>query len=463
MCRPSHVILWTRWEDDFDAMPDDLILGEHWSSDPGYKAPSNPRVVEEEREAPKYPNYKPQIRNHRHVPAEQEHDDADGFSERSEGDQEWMQPDDDNVSEHSSALEFLMEQPTGIKTQPQQPNLRQQHNLAPVDANVVVKHRYQFMPTTCNRNTFKVFFDQQYHETPVMTLLEEWIGLSTFPFLATPQKLIRLHNGKFGYGGLTGADFRRISINDKTTWIEENCDILANFGVEAKSIPTKPIQDRQDLKECYGNMASVFAELGSTTSRPHFEKMKQCVDSLQQEDCHTITEVIATVRWLDAINQKFAAAIASDLRTGMMTHIDITKKFVKDDPDLIKAKYVIMRDHYHEDYAAKNSGKISRNSEHGANSESKAKVKNSKKQTTPPVKNRPHDNVVIDLLPKVNGRSVCLRHLSAAGCFSKSDTECSSDQRCHFVPDGPLPESVIKHITTKWKGVSSKFPQLTSA
>ena len=97
--------------------------------------------------------------------------------------------------------------------------------------------------------------------------------------------------------------------------------------------------------------------MGSSTSKPHFAKMKQCVDSLQQEDCHTVTEVIATVRWLDTINQQFAAAIASDLRTGLMTHIEITKKFVKYDPDLTKAKYVIMRDHYHDDYAAKKSGK----------------------------------------------------------------------------------------------------------
>ena len=95
-------------------------------------------------------------------------------------------------------LDLLMEQPVIPKSiQPRQ-TLREQHNLEPVDATVVVKHRYQFTPTTCNRNTFKVFFDKQYHETPVMTLLEEWLGLSTFPFLATPQKLIRLHNVKFG-------------------------------------------------------------------------------------------------------------------------------------------------------------------------------------------------------------------------------------------------------------------------
>ena len=468
LCRPWHVIQWIRWEDDFDAMPASLILGEFWSSDPGYGEPSNPRLLEEEKEPIKRPQYKPRARNHRHVSAPQQQADVDDFSDRSEGDQDWMQPDDDNrdndtTSEHSSILDLLMEQP--VVSTPKQPvqTLRQQHNLEPVDPTVVVKHRYQFMPTTCNRNTFKVFFDKQYHETPVMTLLEEWLGTSTFPFLATPQKLIRLHNAKFGFGGLTGADFRRISLKDKTLWVENNSDILANFGVESKSIPTKSIQERQDLKECYGNLAFIYSEMGSSTSKPHFAKMKQCVDSLQQEDCHTVTEVIATVRWLDTINQQFAAAIASDLRTGLMTHVEITKKFVKDDPDLTKAKYVIMRDHYHDDYAAKNSGKKSRDPDNASPSDSKPKVKKAKKPLSPRSKTHPHDNEVMDLLPKVNGKTVCLRHLSSVGCFSKSEPECTTVHRCHSIPKGPLPEAVIKHITTKWKGISSKFPSLTSA
>ena len=90
-----------------------------------------------------------------------------------------------------------------------------------------------------------------------------------------------------------------------------------------------------------------------------------------------------------------------------------------------------------------------------------AKPNNKKKTTAAKTAKRVSDRDVVELLPKQNGKSVCLRHLSEVSCWSKVEGRCVADDRCHFMPNSKLPTSLEKHMMAKgWGGISSKFPHL---
>ena len=153
-------------------------------------------------------------------------------------------------------------------------------------------------------------------------------------------------------------------------------------------------------------------------------------------------------------------AVSYDLQTGEMSHMEVSKRLTKSDPELQEMKREVVTLHYHElvDNATNNKRKKT-TEEDVSTTNKKKKPKVELKPNAPP---KPSDGPILNLLPLINGKQICLRNLSKGGCHSKHPTECTNVSRVHHVPDGPLPKLVIQHINSKWHGVSEKYPQLTA-
>jgi hypothetical protein len=66
--------------------------------------------------------------------------------------------------------------------------------------------------------------------------------------------------------------------------------------------------------------------------------------------------------------------------------------------------------------------------------------------------NRATPRDVLDALPRQGRSSMCLKHLSAQGCPSKSPDRCAFPNRAHFVP-ASLPLVVRRHIVDSLGGL----------
>ena len=134
------------------------------------------------------------------------------------------------------------------------------------------------------------------------------------------------------------------------------------------------------------------------------------------------------------------------------THRAITATLKKTNPEFLRKLQVVINQR-----RLPTTASTKRKPDHA----NEVKTNNNKKTTTTKAAKRVSDRDVVDLLPKQNGKSICLRHLSEIGCWSKVEGKCVADDRCHFVPDSKLPASLEKHMVAKgWGGISAKFPHL---
>ncbi|KAG6955454.1 hypothetical protein JG687_00011186 [Phytophthora cactorum] len=69
---------------------------------------------------------------------------------------------------------------------------------------------------------------------------------------------------------------------------------------------------------------------------------------------------------------------------------------------------------------------------------------------------------VIKALPRCGRLSVCMKHLSAPGCVSKSDDKCAFPNHARFTP-ADLPDIVREHITSQLGGLRAELSRSSSA
>ncbi len=144
------------------------------------------------------------------------------------------------------------------------------------------------------------------------------------------------------------------------------------------------------------------------------------------------------------------SSIGVDVEYGTKTHRTFTATLKKTNPEFLRRLQIII-----------NQRKSTTAATPKRKPEAASETKPRKKSGATATPKRISDRGVVDLLPKHDGKSICLRHLSELGCWSKIEGKCVTEDRCHFVPDTALPASIVKHMAAKgWGGISPKFPQL---
>ena len=467
-CTPQHAVNFLRWEADPKSKPTDVRLGPQFSQDPTLNTEPINRYLNTEGLS-KTIDYLPvtlsQPKPSSEVTWDQNEEEtkeevlnqADEFSAPSEGDREFSL-DDDAISQNSNLIDdMIAEHPNRAFNNVS--NLRDSLGIKKEDGEVVPKNKLAFYPSNHDRNMFRALFARRFHTIPAMAWCENLLVNTSVKFLPTPAKIKSLYRGKHGIGGVIGADFEPMHKRAQKEWFTANPSVAYNFGADAKVIVPKKITTFLELKLCYDNQVKFFKDFGSPTAIAHFLCVYDFVASLDQIDAHTPAEVAAIAEWLDNLNQIFMTAVSYDLQTGEMSHLAVSKRLTKSDPELQELKREVVTLHYHELMDNASNSKRKKNLEEESPTPKKKKAKAEPKATVPA---KPSDGPVLHLLPLVNGKQVCLRHLSKNGCHSKHPTECTNDTRIHHVPEGPLPKLILQHMKIKWNGVSDKYPQLSA-
>ena len=457
MCHPDHAIACLRWEDNMVEKPADIFIGPQWCADPEF-APRAARPAEAMAPPPRRViHYQTKTRQESvssgtATDQEEVKEEFEVESARSEDDHELEDhPDayadavdiDELLSDVASVNERMLADENELK---QYANLSAVHETASVTRN-----KDLFYPTKEDMVMFRTTHHRRYHKLTIMHYMKVLMQDEDIPFLTYPAMMIDIVTGNFGLLGVTAADFRVITATARNEFQRVNRDGVRSYGSSAKHFDAEPVADLQDMARCFGNMSDYFQARGSPVTQKHFAAAQKFALSLTSDECNEADVVRAAVKWLDAANQKFMSCLGIDVEYGTVTHRVITASLKKTNPEFLrKLQVVINQRRSHPPASSKRKSEPT----------SEAKSANKKKPSaSKPAK--PHDRAVQDLVPKHNGKSVCLRNLSKIGCWSKVEGECVSDDRCHFVPEGTLPASLEKHLVAKgWGGISPKYPHL---
>ena len=133
-------------------------------------------------------------------------DDEETFTQPSEGDNPF-ELDDDAISETSNLIDEMISHQPKIRA-PTTTNLRDQLGIKFNEAEVTIKNKLAFYPSSHDKNMFRALFASKFHGVPAMAWCENILVNTKIKFLPTPSKIKSLFRGKHGIGGVAGSDFQ---------------------------------------------------------------------------------------------------------------------------------------------------------------------------------------------------------------------------------------------------------------
>ena len=487
LCRPMHAVLFLRLEEQWSTAPSGLMamLGDQWCADPspGVTTPMSGSVTGDLQDTceagesaqgaalvtqspvtyvpvskPKrtMKGRAPEAEACRAAVPEQPAEDVFSVHDEEIGEDDW----DEELSQASEAVTRCLNSDGATHTGKQ--SIRSLLGLT--DASFVDggrKAKKLHYPTVLNNIMSRAFHSADCNRMDAQSLIESYTG-ARFPWNVHPYMSIRLRNAQFGITGVRGFMFRRVEERERRSWILEHAEFLQDYGENCKIFDLPTLKTKQELVEAYSNLTYYWSLYGSELARNFGSRLQWFISSLQVSDMPTTDAVTAHMEFIDSVLANFARAVQFDARNGTDSHEHVWKQLDKANPELVKELAYLTEDRLRQLEASLSRRRsLDTNADPGAKRPKKAPQSTGPKSKGPlRTHDRPHDSAVLHMMAKHEGKQVCLRHLSANGCYSKDPVKCTSDQRIHHVPSESLPAEVVKHIEEKWNGLASKFRYL---
>ena len=482
LCRPEHAALFVRLSENWQLAPASLteLVGDQWCADPAALAveAGQPELTEPQQDehepatasplratvtqspisyvTSSKPKRSAKALFSEPVPRQDARleplpEDVIPFPDEEEDQDEW----DEAMSQTSEAVNrCLGNQNTGTTLKPSLRTL-----LGLTDASFHDNGRKAkkiHYPTPLNNIMARAFHSDECNRMDAQSLIESFSG-ARYPWNVHPYMSIKLRNAQFGPIGVRGFMFRKVEERERRSWTLEHAEHLQDYGEHCKVFELPPLKTKQELVEAYGNLTYYWSQNGSTLAKTFGAHLQWFISSLQTSDMPTPDAVAAHMEFIDSTLANFARAVIYDARNGTDTHETVHLQLTKTNPELVKELAYLLDDRMRL-LEASLSKRKSQDPTPGAVTKKGKKTPptSSKPKTTV----KPHDGSVLHLVGKHEGKSVCLRHLSVSGCFSKDPVKCTSELRIHHVPSEPLRAEVANHIQEKWGGVSPKYPHL---
>ena len=316
--------------------------------------------------------------------------------------------------------------------------------------------KMDFLPCRRSALIFRALFASALHLATPTNALSDLIADQGLNFLPCPATMVRLYDFRFGIGGLSGRHFRPVNHEARRAWILSTPTDLSNFGTTAKLPDVDQITTMQDALDCYGNLAKFFTKYGTDVSVGACEAITAFLSQLNLTTTYSAAEMEIIVHHVDMSLQAFQAALTADLTHGGNTRAAALLRLHDDDRGFVKA----MEAHLRASVLAMTTAQAKRKQKDSPTADAPQKKAKRDPKRREPTSPKMKDADVEDLLPVHKGRTICMRHLTKQGCWSKVPGECSNEARSHHVPTEPLHPKVILYLK-KWGGLSTKNASLS--
>ena len=484
LCHPVHAALFVRLEVDWQTAPSGLVnlVGDHWSADPTCEPvdlgpdeltnegplteATSPPSLARDPMASRIPalyiaQAKPKcVANSRSgvgpsekaVPRTLPQEDNFSIHEEEIIEDDW----DEGLSQTSEAVTRCLN--NHMDLHPPEQSLRAL--LGVTDASFHDSGRRAkklHYPSPLNNIMSRAFHSDKCNKMDAQSLMESFDG-ADLPWNVHPYMNICLRNAQYGITGVRGFMLRTVEARDRRAWTLQHAEHLQDYGENRKVFDLPVLTTKQELVEAYSNLIHYWERFGSELVKTFGYHLHRFLINLQSSDMPSLEEVNAHMVFIDSALSQFARAVLYDIRNDTATHKEVHLLLVKSNPELVKELAYLMNDRLRTLEASLSKRKPS---EPTSGSLTKKPKKDSRTVSVKPkTTHKPHDDSVLYMVPKHEGKQVCLRHLSLTGCMSKHPTRCTNDYRVHHVPTAPLPAEVVKHMKEKWGGVSPNYQHL---
>jgi len=194
-----------------------------------------------------------------------------------------------------------------------------------------------------------------------------------------------------------------------------------------------------------GTTLKAFAHYyGSTIIVSFVDRVAEFLQSISATEPMTQADIDTTIAWVDNACLLFHNALEMDLKDFGSRHETIHYRLDQYHPELNR-KYVT-------------------NLKRAAATTSPSSRKRTREEDKfdQAAKKKKHDNDWTNLMPRIDGKQICARFLSATGCKSTRPGKCWDPARVHVIPTMPLPSFLLQKIKSKWDGLCTELTDKTN-
>ncbi|KAE9116006.1 hypothetical protein PF006_g19137 [Phytophthora fragariae] len=308
------------------------------------------------------------------------------------------------------------------------------------------RSKHAFVPTRTQQLINGLISAPDYAGNDPSAVVDIMISSRSTKLEPHPAIIARVYDIQFGARGLSIMPFWRFDFATRRAWYANGSVNLSNFSASVAMPKARKPQSLDDISNAL-TVLHVFAEeFFDQHTCWLVSSAREFVEELRSFCKWTPQDVGTLTFWFDRLFEDYRTATESDARHSTSLRTEIRQRLSLQDPDLQSVLYIIQSERL-----------ASLAPTRAARTQSPIRGNGPRRVEASRV-TRKIPQEVLDALPRQGRLSVCMKHLSARGCVSKSDDRCAFPNHAHFFPDELAPV-VRNYITTQLGGLRDELQQ----
>lgn len=303
--------------------------------------------------------------------------------------------------------------------------------------------KYSFAPTLVQAAIHESITAPHHRGKHPALFVETVIHSAAVRFQPHPGVITRLFDFQFGMLGLSLLHFVPFGVHQRMEWLNTGGVNMQNFPAGVSVPRPQPAATMRTLVDA----ARVLCHYGQMYFAPAArDVLEALLDFLQQLDgWHTwiASDLPHLVFWVKSVLEQFRSRVQSSNGDAQGANELVRTHLSLNDGELQNVMHALAR-----------RPSVSTLLHQRTPGQSQAQARWAPQQQQPRIPRQ-----IFDLIPKHNGRQICLRFLPVIGCSSCSSDRCNYGSRARVVPDA-LDARVKGHIIQRMGGLGEQFAHL---
>lgn len=305
---------------------------------------------------------------------------------------------------------------------------------------VAKRGRYEFSPSPQQELVHGIITGETHRGTCGFVLVELLMAQPKFRFRVYPGVLVRAYDFQFGSRGLSVLHFKPLGYKEGLLAQKNATVSMTDFSAAATILPPPPVTSWAELASAVAGLVQYCQFCCDDTTQNLVKTLQSFVIEAEQWRLWTVKDLPLLVLWINSILEKYRTAVIADGYAGDLARTAVAEEFSVFNPHL---QALLIADRVSPDTASTCSAR----DRPSRGSQVDQRVVKSERRVPPDV---------LAVLPRQNGKELCLRHLSKRGCQSTDPARCVNSKRYHSRP-ATLPTQIRTHVKSNFGGLCEQY------
>jgi hypothetical protein len=302
--------------------------------------------------------------------------------------------------------------------------------------------KYAFAPTSTQISIHDAITAPSHRGKHPTLFVETLIQSTAVRFQPHPGVVMRIFDFQFGLLGLSILHFIPFGIHQRMAWLNKGGVNMQNFSAGVAVPRPEPAESMGTLIDASRVLCRFAQDFFTPPVRDVFEALLELFQRLDSWHTWAAVDLPHLIYWANEVLENFRSRVHSS-HDPISSSESVVARISLNDGELQNVLHSSARRPSISHQPGRRGGNPVALREQPGQQSAQPRI----------------PRQIFDLIPKHNGRQICLRYLSVLGCSSGSSDRCNYGSRVHAVPDS-LDARVKGHIIQRMGGLGEQFSHL---